>query len=638
MACKPMTEPADPDWQPTECDSLDPSNCLFPFPNQHFLSSDSETETGYRVAFGEAALPLNIDGVQVSPKYWNEKDGFSVNSHPMAWFDELSTTGLTHWSDAAPATGDLATTAIVDTVTGELVPHFAELDMSVERAHASLVLQPLAPLLHDRRYVVGLKGLVKDDGSPVDVSDAFMALRDGDATTDPDVEYRRDRYDTDVFPALNAVGFPQQDLQLAWDFHTMSVDSSIGRMLWLKDDAHSRWGDAGPAYTIDSIDNNTCTGSVRIARTIYGTVTIPLYSEVDAPGNVLNRDANNQPFANGDKQARFMIRVPCSVALASQPSPILHWGHGLLGTYEEGRSSYLSTLINDGGWVMLSMPSTGMTDDDRDEIVWMAADDVSNFAFVPERTMQGFVESMGGLAALQGDLGQDPALQFPNENGDLVSVIDPETAYYYGNSQGAVLGGAYLALSPSIERGVLGVGGSPFSLLLSRSIDFTAFYLVFDAKFDDGRDVTLMLSNVMQMLWDEGESGGYHTGYATPFAGNPEKQALMHTAIGDLQVSTLGGRNQARALGAGHIAPHDTVIGLDEVATPFAGSAYQEWFYPDAAVIHDESIPPVGADPHECVRREARTQQQIITFLNTGEAINACDGPCEGLVADTCNF
>ena len=67
-------------------------------------------------------------------------------------------------------------------------------------------------------------------------------------------------------------------------------------------------------------------------------------------------------------------------------------------------------------------------------------------------------------------------MKFSTEGGDPLSIIDPTKLWYYGNSQGGILGGAYLALNPDIPRGVLGVPGTPYSLLFQRSADFTPFF------------------------------------------------------------------------------------------------------------------------------------------------------------------
>ncbi len=55
--------------------------------------------------------------------------------------------------------------------------------------------------LHDStRYIVAMRGLVNNAGSPIIPSMAFASLRDGIPTQNPDVEYRRDLYNNDIFP------------------------------------------------------------------------------------------------------------------------------------------------------------------------------------------------------------------------------------------------------------------------------------------------------------------------------------------------------------------------------------------------------------------------------------------------------
>ena len=49
---------------------------------------------------------------------------------------------------------------------------------------------------------------------------------------------------------------------------------------------------------------------------------------------------------------------------------------------------------------------------------------------------------------------------------------DPDRAYYDGNSQGGIIGGALAALAPDYDRAVVGVPGMNYSTLLQRSSDF----------------------------------------------------------------------------------------------------------------------------------------------------------------------
>ena len=45
---------------------------------------------------------------------------------------------------------------------------------------------------------------------------------------------------------------------------------------------------------------------------------------------------------------------------------------------------------------------------------------------------------------------------------------------YTGNSEGGIFGTVYMAVTQDVERGVLGVPGGPYAMLLPRSHDFEA--------------------------------------------------------------------------------------------------------------------------------------------------------------------
>ena len=199
---------------------------------------------------------------------------------------------------------------------------------------------------------------------------------------------------------------------------------------------------------------------------------------------------------------------------------------------------------------------------------------------------------------------------------------------YYGISQGGIIGGAYMALSPDIERGVFGVGGMPYSLLLDRSQDFGLFNDLMRSQFPDPREFALLVAG-MQSAWDVGEGAGYaQVITANPLPGTPAKRILMQVAIGDVQVSTLAAHISARAYGAPTIAPAVRPIwGVDEVSGPHEGSALIEWDYGSPEPL--ENVPPSGPDTHECVRQEPAAQEQADIFLRTGRVEQTCDGACE---------
>jgi len=627
-ACKPA-----PIGPRGDCDPLQPDLCALPFPSDFFLKDDASTATGRRVDFALNSLPGTRDDVPLDPTDWNRFDGFSIDTPILAWFGDVSLDGVIPHDDIAAYADADAMTVIVDTTTGERVPHFVELDVTPESPRERLLmLRPARPLDWNHTYVVGLRHFVHTDGSAVTASPAFAALRDGKRTDDPDTERQRDEFDPVIFPALEQAGFPRDDLQLAWDFTTESRDSALGRMDAIRDDLVTGWGSDGPTFTIDDVQTGSC-DSGHIGLTLQGHVDVPLFTEEDAPDTHLTRDENGLPYENGTTRVPFLVRVPCSVLADPKPTPVLQYGHGLLGSRDEANTGWLSDFADHYGYIIVATDWTGMSETDIGSINVMLATDISDFAILPERCHQGFANQMALTRLVKTGLGTDANLmKAPTGGGDPVSLIDPSQVYFYGNSQGGIMGGALLAMSPDLQRGVLGVSGLPYSLLLPRSHDFTPFHVIFDNKYDDGRDFPLIVA-VMQLQWDPAEGGGWTHDMVDPPAGIPAKQVLMQNGIGDAQVTTIGGQYQARAYGAVSVAPENRpIFGVDETEGPIDGNAIVEWKFSDVPPEPDTDVPADDAhDVHECVRREPEGQAQVDEFLKTGVVDNPCDGACVGV-------
>jgi len=628
-------------WELGACNPIDPALCILPYPSL-FHMREADTATGWRVAFPTEALPVNSNMVEIDPVYLNEKDGFSALGALLFYFADVALVGTIGHQNLADFAAEGAKTVLLDVETGERVPHWIELDMTAPTpAERLVVMHPAVPLRHGKRYVVGVRGLQTTMGAPVAVSPAFAALRDDVGTSDGSVEGQRAHYDLEVFPALAAAGFARADLQLAWDFVTVSRENSLGRMQWLRTDVLDAIGPSGPPYVIESVSDADCADAdTTIGRTIVAEMTVPLYTVTDEPGTLLTRGRDGLPFRNGEKEVEVLVRIPCS--LIDQPTAtsgrIVQYGHGLLGGKGEAESGYLGRMANDNQWVIVASDWTGMKSEDTIGVVAVLTENPTDFPAIPERSMQGFTEFLAAMRLATGALVDDPMLQFTAGDDSTYSAIDPSRRSYYGNSQGGILGGAYLALSPDIERGVLGVGGMPYVLLLPRSADFDQFFALLTTYYPDHRDIMVLIS-LFQNLWDPGEAAGW--AWAMNREPDPEvgaKQVLLQVAIGDAQVTTLGAHIQARAYGAATVAPQTRpVFGLEEKPPGFVGSALVEWRYTDIPDEPVANVPPDKAfDPHECPRREAAAQQQLRDFLETGVVNQYCDGPCEGLRSMTC--
>ncbi len=623
LSCKDggTTDTASSETDPT-CDTLDESLCALPFPSSFYLAA-ADTESGFQVALQETSLPENRDGVQIKPTWFNEKDGFSTMTPMLAYFEDVSLDGVVRSTDIGDSLLDDSLSVLINVDTGERVPHWVELDDTGEVGEQLLVIRPAIPMDHAARHVVALRGLTTTSGSALAPSAAMQDLIDGASSVDTPTGPRQAHYDDLVFPVLGSAGWERDEVLLAWDFVTVSRTSSLSRMEWIRDDVHD-WGEEnGWTYTIDSVEGGDCTveGETN-GRAIEGTFTAPLYTDYDDAPTFLTRDEDGMPYRNGTTEVEFKIQLGCQLLDDPKPSYFLQYGHGLLGKHDEVGYGWSREFLDNVGFVGGAVSWTGMKDEDEGPITLMVVNDPSDFAMIPERSHQGFAEQIGFLDFVRSTLVNDPELIV-----DGVHLIDTEQFGYYGNSQGGILGAAYLGLSDQLERGVLGVPGGPYALLLTRSADFDPFFLLFKEKFPDDRDIMLLIA-AFQTVWDPGEGAGWmHNMNAAP-NGTPAKDVLLHAAIGDAQVTTLGAQIMARAYGATTVAPQTREVwGIEEREPGYSGSALVEWLYPDGAEEPLEAVPPdEEADTHECPRRENAAHQQIHDFLVDGVVNQYCEG------------
>lgn len=635
LACSgPATDSQPPaDATPRgDCNPVDASACMLPFPSSYYLREDASTGSGYRVDFGATTLPADRFGVQMRPDAWNRRDGFSTLGPMYALLPgaDVHTAGSLSFANLADYTRDDVTTVLIDTSTGERVPHYIEREAFTDDAErAALVLHPAVPLKHATRYVVGIRGLLGADGAPVDAPAGFATLRDAEATDDADLERQRSGYESTIFPALDATGFARADLQLAWDFVTVSAESSLATVQAVREAGLAAVPEDGPPYTVTEVSDGTCGEGQTVGRRISGEMTVPLFLTDAAPGSKLNRDDLEDPDSavsqNGTAQVPFTVIVPCSVLAAGVPAPLLQVGHGLFGSHTDIRYSPYTTVAERAGMVMFATSWRGMSSDDLDAVTLMMAQDPSDFDSIPDGLTQGHLEAQLMARLMQGAMVGDAALASGED-----SLIDPTQLHYFGVSLGSVLGGAQVGMSPDIDRSVMQISGMSFSTILTRSSAFTSFLLLLGAKYDDAADISMIVP-LAQMLWDPVESAGWSDALVdgAAYGGRDDRRFLFQVGIGDDTVSSIGGAVYARTVGAGLItpAPRD-VFGVPELSDPYTGSGLLEWDYG-----FTESVEPLpaglgDANPHNRVPWEDAAVAQAAAFLRDGSLASPCDGVC----------
>jgi hypothetical protein len=601
-------------WPTLECDSLAPHYCAYPFPNNVFTTADPESPTGRRVALSSAALPVHNNGNTIDPSPFNRADGFSPAQAPMTFMPGATAEGLPTWLDLAASLAVDSPTVVLDAETGERIAHFAEIDVSHSGPGNALMIRPVTRLDDGRRYIIAIREVVDSSGAPVPASPGFAALRDLTPIDDPEIEARRPLY-ADIFARLEQAGVARETLQIAWDFTTASEDHITRELLTMRDKALAVYGeDEGPSFTIDIIETDF--HPEQVAFRLEGTIEVPLFLDSPDAGGRLVRGADGLPEIQGMANYRWIAIIPQSALL--EPAPLLQHGHGLLGSAYQGQSADRREFANTYNYVTFALDWIGMSNSDTLNIIEILGQGAAHdFVEVSDRLQQGIVNFELGMRMMRTSFAADP---------EFGQYVDPSRRHYLGISQGGIFGGTYMALSTEIERGVLGVPGQPYNLLLNRSIDFDVYLTILQAGYGDPRDLQMMLA-LCQMLWDHAEPTGYTRRIESdPFPGTPAHRVLIRAAVGDHQVTTLGAHIMARAVGAKHL---DTGVreiwGLESVSGQNASSTYVEYDF-------GLPIDPIGntpqtacADPHGKVAKQLAAQVQAAEFFATGVIVNHCD-------------
>ena len=362
----------------------------------------------------------------------------------------------------------------------------------------------------------------------------------------------------------------------------------------------------------------------------------------------------------------FRCIVPKSVqaggtgtAVTAGPTGI--YGHGLLGDYKQATSAGPRNVAHQGGGVWCGANWDGFSTGDIGTI-FASLKDMSNFEKAVDRMQQGFVNFMmlqramihpQGFAALAAfkldDDGNPGTPEVP-----VIDVTDPENTrgQYMGISQGGIMGGSLMALSPDSDYGVLGVPGMNYSTLLQRSVDSDQYFKSAIGLYSNYTDLAErpVLLGLMQLLWDRGEANGYANSMTSdPLDNTPPHSVLMRVAFGDHQVSNYTAEVEARTIGASVYSPalnagrhwdSDPFLGISQQTTfPFDGGSMMVYYDSGPTTFTGsegqgigtpplQNVPPreewgFGGDPHEHPRRSPDGIDHAVTFLEDG-TINSC--------------
>jgi hypothetical protein len=709
---KPYTGPPIDTSNAGRCDFLDPAVCLQPWPNDYFTVADPSTDTGRRLNLNLLSMPRNKAGKPIDPTEQNLNDGWSPGNmiivrvpgldNPTA-FQKTGAAGITNQAAYASANQPVV---VIDADTGQRWPIWSEIDYNpldpvtggdvndpADRANVNLIIRPAVNFREGDRYIVALRNLKNAQGSTIEPSNAFRVYRDNLITTDPAIENRRLHMEQ-LFTTLRKAGIGRSNLYLSWDFTVASERNLSERVLSMRNDAFAQLGDtnlsdlqvqgSSPKFTIDpngETDFAPCGSdgcqsgeSDQIAREVKGHFTVPCY--LNAPGcppgsQFLFAPGSSvpTPIPGNTTLANFQCEIPRSAVDGSNPTPARPslYGHGLLGSASEVSGGNIRALASEHNMILCATDWAGFSTTDIGTVL-ANLQDLSLFPELADHMQQGFINFMylGRLLLHPQGLGSDPAFQV---NGR--SAIDQRRLFYFGSSQGGIMGGGLTALEPDLNRSVLGVPGMNYSTLLTRSVDFEPYAEgkftsdicgEFPSPLDDVCSTTApgdtplglydnypnqlerpLIFSIMQLLWDRGEANAYAEHMTTdPYPNTPAHTVLMNVSFGDHQVANVAAEVEARTIGAALYRPTldpgrywgtNGVFGLPTIQSfPYQGSAMVYWdggplgFPGGTATPPNEDIPPrppqYGSDPHSYPRNDIKARAANSDFMQIGGVLN----------------
>jgi hypothetical protein len=605
-------------------------SCLTPFPSSAFLVEDATTRTGYRVDFPDGTLPRNIDGIAVDNAYYNRFDGFSPNGVIVVSFPTgVSEAGLTGHEDLARSITADSSTVIIDMESGELQPHFAELDRnSNDPLDQALLIRLVQRLEPGHRYAVAVRKSVKAaDGGDLPVSAAFQAMLDGKSFDHPLMTRIAGGY-PEIFAKLEAAGIAKTDLALAWEYRTASDEFEQEDLMTMRDKALADMGD-GSTLTFEATEDPS-KENAQILKYYKGTYDAPMFlSDGEKDASIIVRGADGLPELQGRHQFRFAAVIP-ACAMTTRPIPLVIFGHGLFGNAEDYLDGGLLQEVADkyctafvaGDFIGLTSRNVATAA--------IAINDINKGRGITEKLMQAVVNFMALERVAVNAMRTDSRFQINGEE-----VIDPTRVYYFGASLGGIMGGVYMSYEPAIVRGGLGVPGCNWTLLFERSFAWPALQVALQGAypgFIKNEEVIALMGFAFDRVDPVTTAGNL---VHDPLPGTPAKQIFMYETLGDSLVTNLSSEMLARAMDIPVTGPSLRVpFGLTESSAPVTSGFMILDEHPDPLPGAFNVAPTDDNGTHSGVNERQAILSMMFKFFTDGLLVHGCalegtPAPCD---------
>lgn len=646
VACSTTQTPTTPTPPLVIADGCQPllggEACFLPYPSDFARTAEPSSPTGFRIGFTKGSELVTMSGKSADVHARLRYDGFSTVTAILGALpgDELSSAGLPNVNDDPRASAKKeSATLLLDTSTGKLVEHYADmpsnrldnLETSVKQVVALRSFTRLAPRT---RYVVAFRGVKTATGERAQAPEGFRKLRDKTATEAPLVALR-DRFEADVFGPLEKAGALREELQLAWDFTTGSEEGPKLDMLEVRKLTLAWLAANPPKVTVTKVEDRTSPSW----KVVHGTLEGPLFTESDAPGARLARDAAGVVVQKGTAKYDFSVHVPTSLKSKCTTGRAIAYGHGFFGGQEEMTSAPATEIGNRLEAVTFGIDWLGMSIQDRDWLARMISEDPARTTDFSDRVHQAMANWIVLTAAVRKGAFDVPELHRPaNGEGSCTGspeagalVFDPARIHYFGPSQGAILGATLGALDPDFSRVALNVTGAGFTHMMPRAAPFAPLFVIVHSVFGNSlADQTFATS--FQSALDRIDPMTYASNLLEKkLPGSPDdRRVLLQVGLGDSAVPPLGAFLHARALGISQTAPAAIpVFGVPEAPAETLRSAMTLFDF-GLGTNNPEPIPVASNKVHDSLRKSDEAVRQLDAFLSVeGKVIHPCQGVCK---------
>ena len=336
-----------------------------------------------------------------------------------------------------------------------------------------------------------------------------------------------------------------------------------------------------------------------------------------------------------DSPYSALMLVPAKAK--TEGAALVEFGHGQLGAKEQVRGSGFQDLAAEANFAGVGLDWIGFANDDVPTVVAaILGGDLSVFRAIPERMHQGFLNFLMAMRTLSREADGGPSTKLNQALTDSCggATIDGSKRYYFGGSQGGILGASMMALSTDIERALLAVPGQSYNLLLNRSVNFDEYSGQLYGNYGwNALDMQMNLA-LIQGLWDRAEPTGYSKYIRTNrLPGTPAHEVMIQVSKADHQVTNLGAHIMARTIGGMvNLAPLiREVWGIPVVEGEHSGSAMIEIDFgnPDPPITNIPHWADTMDDPHGRATELEALGPTLLRFYETGTVSNPCDGPCD---------